>query len=77
MIITRIIGLHNGALAADNDNNADGVHSASPSRHTKEFCDGYSAGYSDEGYLLTLRILARYSVLLSSGAPLLHIRVIL
>jgi len=48
------IGQHDGSVAADNDDNTNGNHSAcpNPSSHTKEYCDGYTAGYSDEGYLL-------------------------
>jgi tetratricopeptide (TPR) repeat protein len=47
------IGYHNGAAAADSDNSKDnlGYHGC-PSGHTKEFCDGYSAGYGEQGYLL-------------------------
>jgi hypothetical protein len=45
------IGVHDGALAA-HSSYVDGAHSACPSGHTQEYCMGYKAGYSDEGYLL-------------------------
>ena len=46
------IGVYNGAVAADNDNNADGTHNYCPSGHTQEYCVGHKAGYSVEEYLL-------------------------
>jgi len=48
--------LYNGAVSADNDDNAyggdDGHSNYCGSGHTQEYCTGHAAGYLVEAYLL-------------------------